>query len=191
MLSKIHLIVGGARSGKSAYAEQLAKDISSKVLYLATAVVTDEDMANRIKRHQESRPAHWKTIEMYKSFERLEKDDKFTSADVVLLDCLTILMTNNMFDVPLDYDTATPYEIEQVEESIWRELRSLMEIIRKWNKTLILVTNEVGMGLVPAYRLGNHFRDISGRMNRRVAEQADEVVFVAVGIPLKLKGGQN
>ncbi len=190
-MSKIHLIVGGARSGKSAYAEQLANEISSKVLYLATAVVTDEDMANRIKRHQESRPAHWKTIEMYNSFERLEKERKFAASDVILLDCMTILMTNNMFDAPLNYDTATPHEIEQVEEQIWKELLTLMDIIRKREKTLIIVTNEVGMGLVPAYRLGNHFRDISGRMNRRVAEQADEVVFVAVGIPLKLKGGPN
>lgn len=190
-MSKIHLIVGGARSGKSAYAEQLASEISSKVLYLATAVVTDDDMANRIKRHQESRPAHWKTIEMYKSFARLERDKKFAASDVILLDCLTILMTNNMFDAPLNYDTATPLEIEQVENQIWEELLTLMEIIRKRDKTLIMVTNEVGMGLVPAYRLGNHFRDISGRMNRRVAEHADEVVFVAVGIPLKLKGGHN
>lgn len=190
-MSKIHLIVGGARSGKSAFAEQLANELSSKVLYLATAVVTDEDMANRIKRHQESRPTHWKTIEMYKSFDRLETDKKFAASEVVLLDCLTILMTNNMFDAPLDYDTASPHEIEQVENQIWEELYTLIEIIRKRDKTLIMVTNEVGMGLVPPYRLGNHFRDISGRMNRRVAEQADEVVFVAVGIPLKLKGGQN
>ena len=189
-MNKIHLIVGGARSGKSAYAEQLANEISSKVLYLATAVVTDEDMANRIKRHQDSRPSHWKTIEMYKSFERLERDKRFAASDVVLLDCLTILMTNNMFDAPLDYDTATAKEIEQIEEQIWKEIITLMEIIKKREKTLIIVTNEVGMGLVPAYRLGNHFRDISGRMNRRVAEHADEVVFVAVGIPLKLKGGQ-
>lgn len=188
-MGEIQLIVGGARSGKSSYAEQTAQALSTKVLYIATAVVTDEDMANRIKRHQESRPSHWKTVEMYKSFGCLERDKKFAAADVILLDCLTILMTNLMFDAPLDYDLALPEEIERVEKNIWVELSALIELVRKREKTLILVTNEVGMGLVPPYRLGNHFRDISGRINRKVAEVADQVVFVAVGIPLKLKGG--
>jgi len=188
-MGMIHLIIGGARSGKSTYAEKCAKEDSRNVLYLATAIVTDADMEARIQRHRESRPQTWATIERYKGFESLEKDPRFMSAEVVLLDCLTIMMTNLMFDVPIDYDDTTPEVVDDVEQTIWREITTLLEVAKSSNKTLIIVSNEVGMGLVPSYKLGNYFRDISGRMNQRIAALADEVTFVAVGLPLKLKGG--
>ncbi len=192
-MGKIHLIIGGARSGKSTYAEKCAKEHaeegSKQVLYLATAIVTDADMAARIQKHREGRPQNWETIELFKQFDVLAEDARFIKAEILLLDCLTIMMTNLMFDAPIDYDQTTPDEVERVERRIWGEIEALLEVSKSNNKTLFIVSNEVGMGLVPPYKLGNYFRDISGRMNQRVAEMADEVTFVAVGLPLKLKGG--
>lgn len=187
-MGTIHLIIGGARSGKSTYAEKCAKEHSKQVLYLATAIVTDADMAARIQRHRESRPQNWETIERFKGFETLAEDERFIKAEVVLLDCLTIMMTNLMFDEPIDYEQTTPETVNVVECKIWLEIKALLEVVKSLDKTLIIVSNEVGMGLVPPYKLGNYFRDISGRMNQRVAEIADEVTFVAVGLPIKLKG---
>jgi len=189
----IHLIIGGARSGKSTYAEKCAIEVSkqrsTQVLYLATAIVTDVDMAVRIEKHRSSRPQIWATIERYKGFDAMIHDVRFIEAGVMLLDCLTIMMTNLMFDAPIDYETTTPEALDCIEENIWSEITTLIEVSRLYDKTLIIVSNEVGMGLVPPYKLGNYFRDISGRMNQRIAKIADEVTFVAVGLPLKLKGG--
>lgn len=188
-MGTIHLIIGGARSGKSTYAEKCAREGSKQVLYLATAIVTDEDMAARIQRHRESRPQNWETIERYKGFEALSEDERFMKTEIVLLDCLTIMMTNLMLDEPIDYDQTTPEIVNAVECKIWHEINALLEVVKATDKSLIIVSNEVGMGLVPPYMMGNYFRDISGRMNQRIAEIADVVTFVAVGLPLKLKGG--
>lgn len=186
---KIHLIIGGARSGKSTYAEKCARELSENVLYLATAIVTDEDMAMRIQKHRETRPQSWPTIERFKAFDELVDCLEFQSCEVLLLDCLTIMMTNLMFDEPIDYDHTTPEQLEAVELKIWEEIKKLLCLVRDTEKHLLIVSNEVGMGLVPSYKLGNYFRDISGRMNQKVAAFADEVTFVAVGLPLKMKGG--
>lgn len=184
---RIVLILGGARSGKSTYAENMAKQLSEKVLYLATALITDEDMADRIRKHRESRPESWPTAERYKTFELLAEEPTFQSSEVVLLDCLTLMMTNLMFDIDLDYERATPELIQEVEERIKMETDGLIEVVKQFRKTLIIVSNEVGLGLVPSYKLGNYFRDISGRMNQHVASIADEAVFMVSGLPIKLK----
>lgn len=188
MKGSIHLILGGARSGKSTYAEKKAKSLGDNILYLATAVVTDVDMADRIDKHKKSRPATWQTVEQFKNFENLAFCDAFYDADVLILDCLTVMMTNLMFDVPINYDEAKPSEIETLERSIKEEIDKLLDLVLKSGKKLLIVSNEVGLGLVPAYKLGNYFRDISGRMNQHVAQIADDVTFVAAGLPLKLKG---
>lgn len=185
----IHLIIGGARSGKSTYAEKCARELSETVLYLATAVVTDEDMAQRIQKHRETRPQSWPTIERFKAFEEIIDSPEFQSSEVLLLDCLTIMMTNLMFDEPIDYDHVAPEQLISVESKIWMEIEKLLTLAKTSGKHLLIVSNEVGMGLVPSYKLGNYFRDISGRMNQKVAAIADEVTFVAVGLPLKMKGG--
>ena len=190
-MGKIHLIVGGARSGKSTYAEKCAIATNASVTYIATALVTDTDMEARIRKHKESRPAQWPTIERYCSFGEITEDAAFKESSVFLLDCLTIMMSNLMFDQDVDYDEAPPEVIEKVENRIWDEIQALIQIIKTHHKSLIIVSNEVGMGLVPSYKLGNHFRDISGRMNQKIANLADEVTFVIVGQPLKLKEATN
>lgn len=183
----ITMVTGGARSGKSTYAEQLAKERGKNIGYIATAVVTDEDMADRIKRHRLSRPKEWTTIEQYRHFDEVD-ETLFKGTDLFLLDCVTTMVTNLMFDEEMDYDTCSNEDIQKVEDYIFAEIEKLIERMEKDQKKLIVVTNEVGMGLVPAYRLGSIFRDIAGRVNQYLAMRADEVYFMISSIPMKIKG---
>lgn len=178
-------VTGGARSGKSTYAENLAKQSSKSVVYIATAIAFDDGMKDRIARHKKQRSALWGTIEQYKKFETMKEDPAFIKAEIVLFDCLTVMTTNNMLDFPVDYDTCSMEKVAEVEESIKKEVENLLDVCN--DKMLIIVSNEVGMGLVPAYKLGSYFRDIAGRMNQLVASRADEAYFTVSGIPLKLK----
>lgn len=186
-MGKIHLVIGGARSGKSKFAENAAKALSENILYIATAIVTDEDMAERIRKHQEDRPSHWETLEQYCGFTNIENLKVFQKSDVVLLDCLTVMMTNLLFSTGIDFDVASHEEIRNIERLIADEVDALIAVHRTADKHLIIVSNEVGMDLVPAYRLGSIFRDIAGRMNQRVAAASDEVTLVVAGLPLTLK----
>ncbi|MBC3795938.1 bifunctional adenosylcobinamide kinase/adenosylcobinamide-phosphate guanylyltransferase [Acetobacterium tundrae] len=178
-------ITGGARSGKSSYAEHLAKELSKPVVYIATAIAFDDGMKDRIAKHQAQRSENWGTIEQYNNFETLKDNPTFQKTDVVLFDCLTVMTTNNMLDFQVDYDTCTMDTVSEVEASIKCEVERLLDVCK--DKTLIMVSNEVGLGLVPSYKLGSYFRDIAGRMNQLVASRADEVYFTVSGIPMKLK----
>ncbi len=180
-------IVGGARSGKSTYAELKAKEYGDKVLYLATAVVTDEAMAERVKKHREQRPNTWSTIEMYSNFYRLIEYKEFVDNEVVLVDCMTTLIGNYMFDSKINFDTCNPEEVDSLEKNITNEIFSLINVCKNNNKRLIIVSNETGMGVVPPYYMGNYFRDISGRINQKITLSADFMYFVLSGIPIKLK----
>ncbi|KNZ41086.1 bifunctional adenosylcobinamide kinase/adenosylcobinamide-phosphate guanylyltransferase [Acetobacterium bakii] len=178
-------ITGGARSGKSTYAEKLAKRSGKSVVYIATAIAFDDGMKDRIARHKEQRPGNWKTIEQYKGFETMKEEPAFKNAEIVLFDCLTVMTTNNMLDFPVDYDNCSMDQVAEIEEAIKIEVESLLDVCK--DKILIVVSNEVGLGLVPAYKLGSYFRDIAGRMNQLVASCADEAYFTVSGIPMKLK----
>ncbi len=183
----ITFIIGGARSGKSTYAEQKAKEYGEKVLYLATAVVTDHAMADRVKKHREQRPKSWGTVEMYYDFERLENNEEFMDSEVILIDCLTTLIGNYMFDSKINFETCKPEEVNQLEKEITEEIFSLIDVCKRNNKRLIMVSNETGMGVVPPYYMGNYFRDISGRINSKITLTSDFMYFVLSGIPIKLK----
>lgn len=180
-------IIGGARSGKSTYAELKAKQYSEKVLYLATAVVTDESMADRVKKHQEQRPKSWGTVEMYSGFGKLVEYKEFMESEVILIDCLTTLIGNYMFDSKINFDICKPEEVNNLENRITDEIFSLIDVCNNNNKKLIMVSNETGMGVVPPYYMGNYFRDISGRINSKVTMVSDFMYFVLSGIPIKLK----
>jgi adenosylcobinamide kinase / adenosylcobinamide-phosphate guanylyltransferase len=187
---RLILVIGGARSGKSSYAEKRVKEMqlrSDDVIYIATAIPTDGDMEIRIKRHQEDRSSEWHTIEQYKQFSTLETNENFRQSNYVILDCMTIMITNLMFDHYTDFDAITIEQIEQLEKDIEEEINQLISICHQHDKTLMIVSNEVGYGLVPSYRLGRIFRDIAGRMNQRVASKANEVILVTAGIPLRIK----
>lgn len=186
-MSKIVFVTGGSRSGKSTFAENTIKEMGGVIGYIATAKVTDDDMEARIAHHRAMRPSEWPTFEQHRSFERLLGDDAFMECDHLILDCITILITNIMFDHDLDYDKATIAEVNEVEAVIADEIMTLIEVIRDTEKDLVVVSNEVGLGLVPSYRLGNLFRDIAGRMNQLIAGEADEAYFIVSGLPMKLK----
>lgn len=184
-MDRMIFITGGARSGKSTYAEERAKELGRETVYIATGIAFDEGMKARIAHHRAQRPDEWQTIERYREFEKLADEPAFQTAEVVLLDCMTVLITNLMLDEDLDYDNCTMDEVEAVEKHIHEQLQTMLRMMT--GKTLILVANEVGLGLVPSYKLGSYFRDIAGRMNQYMAREADEVYFTVSGIPMHIK----
>lgn len=183
----VTFVIGGARSGKSTYAEHKAKEYGNKVLYLATAVVTDQAMADRVKKHQEQRPSTWSTLEIYSNFEELTSYKEFVECEVVIIDCITTLIGNFMFDSKIDFDNCKAEEVNNLEKEITWDVLSLIDVCNNNNKKLVIVSNETGMGVVPSYYMGNYFRDISGRINREIAAKSDFMYFVFSGIPIKLK----
>ena len=181
----IVMVTGGARSGKSTYAEEICVESRRNVTYIACAKITDEDMAKRVELHRLQRPREWPTIEKYKQFGDITSGESAT--DFYLLDCVTTMITNIMFDEEFDCETCSTGEITKVEEKVKCEIDALLKEFADSDKTLVMVTNEGGQGIVPAYRLGSIFRDIAGRMNQHIASKADEVICMISGLPLKLK----
>lgn len=181
------LITGGARSGKSSYAEKLAKELEGNVLYIATSIPFDEEMKLRIRKHKESRPQEWDTFEGYKGLEKVisEKGRQYKG---ILLDCITVMVTNLLLEYTGMEDRDFPSEdFEKAEATIEKEIEKLMDGIRESEATVILVTNELGSGIVPENTLARTFRDIAGRMNQYIGSRCDEVYMTVCGIPLRLK----
>ncbi len=182
-MSKITLVTGGSRSGKSTFAESLFEG-RDDVLYIATAIVTDKEMENRIQRHIEDRNSNWDT---YEGFKNLHNTIKSTDKKFVLLDCVTIMMTNLLFEKDQDYDNMPMKDLDGILEDIKHEFKLLIDSCREYDKELVMVTNEVGSGIVPEYKISRIFRDIAGWVNQYIAKISDEVYIVACGLPLKLK----
>ena len=184
MNRKLTLILGGARSGKSSYAEKLARDVSGAVLYVATAEALDEEMEARIATHRDKRPTEWRTLEAPRDVARAITADQ-GPADVLLLDCVTLLL-NNVFGPEAVGNT----EAQALAETrMMEEIESILAVYESGDSHWIIVSNEVGLGLVPPYPLGRTYRDALGRANQRLAEAADEVFFMVAGLPMQLKGG--
>lgn len=185
--SKLILITGGARSGKSSFAEKILKDLEVEVAYIATAIPFDEGMKDRIKKHKESRPGYWTTYEIYKDiYKYIEEISENHHA--ILLDCITILVTNLMFENgDIDWEKVSREKIDEVEGSIQEQINLLLKKLRQTKMTCVLVTNELGMGIVPENRLSRIFRDIAGRINQSLAEKSDEVYLAVSGIPVRIK----
>lgn len=171
------LITGGARSGKSRYAERLAADLGGDaVTFVATARASDDEMARRIRRHREDRPAAWTTVEAPVDAGAAVRE---AATDVVLLDCLTLLAANALAP-------ATDYGEVAALEAVRTALDRLLAALAGRDGTLIVVTNEVGLGIVPATPVGRWFRDALGEANQRLAARADEVVLMVSGIPVRI-----
>jgi adenosylcobinamide kinase/adenosylcobinamide-phosphate guanylyltransferase len=183
----VTFVIGGSRSGKSTFAEMKAKEYGEKVLYIATAVITDQAMADRVKKHKEQRPKSWNTLEMYSNFGTLINHDEFIQSDVVLIDCITTMIGNLMFDSKIDFDNCPIDDVNNLEKEIVENVLSLISVCNKNNKKLIIVSNETGLGVVPSYYMGNFFRDMSGRTNNRIGKESDFMYFIFSGIPIKLK----
>jgi len=185
-MSKIIVFTGGARSGKSTQAEQyINASKSEKITYIATAKNTDKEMSKRIRIHKERRPHTWMTIEAYKDLDNILRLNAFNS-EIYLLDCLTNMISNVMFEYS-GYDNEKKYNTEDVEYAIKREVNKLIQFTRKHNKTLVVVTNEVGDSIVPIYPLSRLFRDIAGRINQYIVEQSDASYLVICGRVIQLK----
>jgi adenosylcobinamide kinase/adenosylcobinamide-phosphate guanylyltransferase len=172
-MSKIVLFTGGARSGKSTRAEQFAARLSQRVAYIATAEAGDEEMRARIEQHQRRRPAGWRPLERPLAASALAE---LEPGAVALLDCVSLLVSNLL--LAHEHDPAPAVE---------REIAAILAAARDSELTLIVVTNEVGLGIVPAYPLGRAYRDLLGRANQQLAAAADEVYLVICGIPVELK----
>lgn len=183
------LCTGGARSGKSAMAENLAKKLGGGVLYVATAAVCDEEMAERVRRHRAARPDCWKTWEGYCNFASLREEADYQSCATVLLDCMGFMLNNIMYDMIEDWANISRSEADRIEAAMTAELSELFVMTKQDQKNLILVTNEVGMGLVPAERSSRVYRGILGRANQAAAAEADQVCLMVSGLPLMVKGG--
>lgn len=177
----ITLVTGGARSGKSSFAEGLYEN-KEDVVYIGTSIISDEEMLNRVKKHRESRPEIWRTFEGYKNLQRSMGDEKN-----YILDCITVLTSNIMFEITkgmerIDYETQG-----LVEETVLEELEALIESINQEGYNLVLVTNEVGDSIVPDHHISRVFRDIQGRVNQRIAALSHKVYLVCCGIPVEIK----
>jgi adenosylcobinamide kinase/adenosylcobinamide-phosphate guanylyltransferase len=164
------LVLGGARSGKSRYAEARVAGVSGERVYIATAQAFDDEMAERIARHRQDRGGGWRTVEAPLDLPAAIRAESGSGA-AVLVDCLT-LWTSNLLLADRDVEAAT---------------ERLLVAIRAHAGSLVLVTNEVGLGIVPDNALGRRFRDAAGRINQAVAAATDEVQFIAAGLPLRLK----
>jgi adenosylcobinamide kinase/adenosylcobinamide-phosphate guanylyltransferase len=180
---RLILVTGGARSGKSRFAqqraEQAARETGGRVLFLATAEESDDEMKARISRHRHDRPTDWTTLET-----PLEAADRIAAHSgefaFILLDCLTLFVSNHLME-------AGDLPAEEIEAQVDKALAALLAAARSGPATVLIVTNEVGMGLHPMSALGRLFQDIAGRANQQVAAAADEVIFLVSGLPLVLK----
>jgi adenosylcobinamide kinase/adenosylcobinamide-phosphate guanylyltransferase len=175
---KITLILGGVRSGKSTYAQQLASAYS-KACFIATATAGDEEMRQRITTHQASRPSHWITLEAPSNVSAALLT--VPHCDVILLDCLTMLTANILMQFP----EGTAYPV--VEARVDEEIRHLIATVQSGKADWVIVSNEVGMGVVPPYELGRFYRDLLGRANQHIASIASNVVLMVAGIPMTIK----
>ena len=183
-------VLGGARSGKSAFAERLASlrqaQEGGRVLYVATAEALDDDMERRIANHRQQRPPEWDTLE-----EPVNLPDVLPSAlsgyDTCLLDCLTLWVSNLLLSMG-DAPTPTlPRRERESEQEIMSATQRLLEVYEESSATWIVVSNEVGLSVVPSTRMGAVYRDALGRVNQAVAAQADKVYFMVAGLALEMK----
>jgi adenosylcobinamide kinase/adenosylcobinamide-phosphate guanylyltransferase len=183
-LKKIILLLGGARSGKSHFAREYALRTKEQVLFVATATAGDEDMRLRIERHKRERPANWRTLEVAINV-GMQIESNTGDAQLVVIDCITMLV-NNIFSRydEKQFDTINDAMLEQ---AVITEIKQLLVCLKKVNASFLIVSNEVGLGLVPDNRMGRLYRDFLGRANQMLAQESDEVYLLVAGIPLRVK----
>lgn len=197
-MSKIYFILGGARSGKSGFSEELAVSLSEKVGYFATGQIIDDEMKKRIDIHKKRRPHHWKTFEVEANeintadIEKVILKAGKNRLEVLIIDCITNLLFRLMHKYSLDRLEILENSLEnKIEDEITDFFDRFIAAVRNAADTMdidiIIVSNEAGLGLVPAYPLGRIFRDMLGIVNKKIAAASDEVHFFVAGIGMKIK----
>ena len=179
-MGQLTLILGGARSGKSSYAQSLAEETGKSVTFIATAQALDEEMSTRIQKHRSERSVNWETLEIPVG---IASHTQKIRSDVVILDCVTLLVSNLLMQFVKD---------DLVDEELFtigvqKEVDQLITKMRMQKQSWIIVSNELGLGLVPPYQMGRVYRDWLGWANQRLAREADKVIFMVAGIPTVIK----
>ncbi len=178
------LVTGGARSGKSHFAQELALKLGESVLFVATAEAGDEEMRQRIEEHRKNRPSNWRTLEVTTQVGS-QICQHVGQAEVVLVDCITLLVSN-IFNQPGD-QANQPIDASPIEQRLVTEIGELIDCMSRTNASFILVTNEVGLGLVPDNPMGRLYRDLLGKANQMLAQAVDEAYLMVAGLPVPLK----
>ena len=179
-MGRLTLILGGARSGKSSYAQRLAEESRKSVTFIATAQALDEEMSARIQKHRAERPENWDTLEIPCDVASQVSEIK---SEVIILDCITLLISNLLMQfVTEDVVDEAPFLL-----AVQKEINELIDVLHGGNRTWLIVSNEVGLGLVPPYQMGRVYRDAIGWANQRLAREADQVIFMVAGIPMTVK----
>ena len=189
MAARLCLVLGGVRSGKSTFAEGLAAKVEGPKVYVATGVATDEEMEQRIRRHRDSRPDHWTTLEVPVDLpgslqELVAQEIPGNPSGVVLIDSLDVWVANMMMELAGEDSTS-------VEEATDCHTSQILKLIRRSSRRFVVVSSEVGLSLVPPEPLGRRFQDLLGTVNQRVAAAADRVYLVVAGISLQIKGSDG
>lgn len=176
------LITGGARSGKSTFAEKYAAHLGLPVIYIATAQIFDDEMAQRVKKHRQQRPEHWQVIEEPYAIQSALENLQDKNA-VVLLDCVTLWLSNLLLKA---------LKPSEAEDYILKEVQKVALLAKEITPPVIMVTNEVGQGIVPENALARTYRDLAGKANQLLARQADKLYWVVAGYPVEIKqSGQD
>lgn len=176
-MGKLTFILGGARSGKSSHAQKLADESGKAVTFIATAEALDDEMKARIKKHREDRPAAWTTLEIPQGIPGYLQSNP-AQTDIYLLDCITLL-ANNVFMQFIENDRVNE---ERAKTALEKEIDELLTHIHASDQEWIVISNEVGLGLVPPYQMGRVYRDLLGWANQRLAREAHEVLWMVAGI---------
>ncbi len=186
-MGRLTFILGGARSGKSNFAERLAAAQGGQVCYIATAQALDDEMQTRIAAHRQKRPASWQTLELSSNLGDALLSHP-PSADFILLDCVTLLVSNLVLQAASDLDHPDEAAAAKLVEA---EIAKLLEAIQAIPAHWVIVSNEVGQGLVPPYPVGRIYRDLLGWANQRLAKEAEEVYWMVAGIPVPIQQFKN
>lgn len=172
-MRKITFILGGTRSGKSSFAVKLAEELTKRTAYIATCIPDDDEMHERVMLHKKERPSEWTTFEEPKELAILLKNIN-NQFETVIIDCITLFVTNLIMD--------------NLEDNVINDkVTQMMLALKDVNYDTYIVSNEVGLGIVPENALARRFRDIAGKMNQLIASHADNVIFMVSGIPMKIK----
>jgi adenosylcobinamide kinase / adenosylcobinamide-phosphate guanylyltransferase len=180
-MGNLTFMLGGARSGKSSYAQKLAVDSGKSVTFLATAQAFDQEMSMRIQKHRAERPVNWETLEIPLG---IAAHINQIQSQVVILDCITLLVSNLMMQFVMDDLVDETLFVKSVQN----EMNDLLSAIHESEKQWIIVSNEVGLGLVPPYQMGRVYRDVIGGANQTLAREADQVILMTAGVPMMIKG---